>query len=248
MRRAAIVVALITLATTAQARGRTKPKARSKKRIAHALTSKRIEIREPIDGQSVGAPWEGRLRDATQMPEGEGYVLRRPWRAFGTRATVDFVTRVITDVREEFPDAHVLAIGDLSAEHGGPITEHHSHQSGRDADIGLIYRTQPEGFPQNFVRATEDNLDAAATFALVSAFADTARENGGAQVMFLDFEVQGMLVRWARAHGVDDDTLDRLFQYPHGRDSSEGLVHHEPNHDNHLHVRFRCPRGDSACR
>jgi murein endopeptidase len=154
---------------------------------------------------------------------------------------------VVTDIREQFPDAHVLAIGDLSAEHGGPISEHHSHQSGRDADIGLIYTSQPEGFPQSFVRATEGNLDEAATFALVSAFADTAREDGGVQVMFLDFEVQGMLCRWARAHGVDDDTLDRLFQYPHGRDSSEGLVHHEANHDNHLHVRFRCPRGDSAC-
>jgi murein endopeptidase len=151
-------------------------------------------------------------------------------------------------LRDQFPDVHVLAIGDLSAEHGGPITEHHSHQSGRDADLGLIYNEVPQGFPQNFVRATEDNLDAEATLALVRELADTAADNGGVQVMFLDFQVQGILYRWAKQHGVDEDTLDHLFQYPHGRGASEGLVRHEPNHDNHLHVRFKCPRGDSACR
>jgi murein endopeptidase len=248
MRSLAIAAGMLALCATADAR--TKHHAR----IAHAKERHREPVRErliihgPIEGQSVGAPWDGRLREPARLEEGEGYVLRRPWRAFGTRATVDFITRVISDVRDAYPDVHVLAIGDISAEHGGPITEHHSHQSGRDADIGLIYLEQPAGFPASFVRATEDNLDAEATFALVRAFAETADEDGGVQVMFLDYDVQAMLYRWAKAHDVDEDFLDRLFQYPHGRDSSDGLVHHEPNHDNHLHVRFKCPRGDSACR
>jgi len=246
MRSLVVALGLFALVTTADARVKHKP--RAKKRVAHVTAVKHVEIHGPISGQSVGAPWDGRLRDAARLPEGDGYVIRRPWRSFGTRATVDFIERAITEVREEFPDVHVLAIGDISAEHGGPITEHHSHQSGRDADIGLVYNEQPDGFPQNFVRATEDNLDAEATLALVRAFADTANEDGGAQVMFLDFEVQGILYRWAKEHGMDDDLLDRLFQYPHGRGSSEGLVRHEPNHDNHVHVRFKCPRGDTACR
>ena len=54
----------------------------------------------------------------------------------------------ILDIRARFPDVHVLAIGDLSQKHGGAITEHRSHQSGRDADIGLIYKEQPAGFPE----------------------------------------------------------------------------------------------------
>jgi len=205
-------------------------------------------VHGPVLGQSIGAPWDGYLRDAARLPDGDGYVIRRPWRAYGTRTTVDYVLRAITDVREQFPDAHVLAIGDLSAEHGGPITEHRSHQTGRDADLGLVYREKPDNFPHDFVTATEDNLDCAATFALITEFADTARADGGVQVMFLDFDVQGIIYRWAKDQGIDDDKLDRLFQYPHGRDSSEGLVRHVPNHDNHLHVRFRCPRADTACR
>jgi hypothetical protein len=175
-------------------------------------------------------------------------VIRRPWRRYGTRTTVDYVLKVITDVRDQFPDAHVLAIGDISAEHGGQITEHHSHQSGRDVDIGLIYKHKPAGYPASFIPATEDNLDCEATYALLAGFAATHGEPGGAQVIFLDYDLQRLLYDWAKEHDVDPDVLDRTFQYPHGRGSSAGLVHHEPNHDNHMHVRFKCPRGDSACR
>jgi murein endopeptidase len=246
MRGAAIVVAVFAFTATADAH--VKHKSHARKRTVREHKPQPIEIRGPITGQSVGAPWEGSLRDATQLPAGDGYVIRRPWRAFGTRTTVEYIERVLGEVRDEFPDAHELAIGDISAEHGGPVTEHHSHQSGRDADIGLIYNEKPAGFPANFIKATEDNLDCAATFELIAAFAETAKEDGGVQVMFLDYDVQGIVVRWAQDHGVDDDVLAHLFQYPHGRGTSDGLVRHEPNHDNHLHVRFQCPRGDSACR
>ena len=40
-------------------------------------------------------------------------------------------------VRARFPTVHTLAIGDLSVKQGGAITQHRSHQSGRDVDIGL---------------------------------------------------------------------------------------------------------------
>jgi murein endopeptidase len=66
--------------------------------------------------------------------------------------------------------------------------------------------------------------------------------------MFLDFKVQGLIYRWAKEHDVSDARLERIFQYPHGRGANDGLIRHEPNHDNHLHVRFKCPSGDTACR
>ena len=67
-------------------------------------------------------------------------------------------------------------------------------------------------------------------------------------MIFLDFDVQGILYHWAHDHGVSERRLERIFQYPHGRGSSEGIVRHEPNHDNHMHVRFKCPSDDTACR
>jgi murein endopeptidase len=241
------LVAITLLAVASPAGAETRHPA---KRAAHAAkkrhrVSHAFEPPPVVHGQSIGAPWSGQLHDPAELPAGDGYVIRRPWRAFGTRTTVDFVHHAILDIRERFPDAHVLAIGDLSQKVGGAITEHHSHQSGRDADIGLIYKEQPAGFPKNFVTATEANLDCAATFALLSDFAETSKLDGGAQVIFLDYEVQGMLYRWAKDAGVDDDKLERLFEYPHR--GASALVHHIPNHDNHMHVRFKCPAGDSSC-
>ena len=195
----------------------------------------------------VGAPWAGCLQHPTQLPPGDGYLIRRPARSFGTETTIEYIERAIGQTLEAFPDVHVLPIGDISAESGGRITEHHSHQSGRDIDVGLFYLDKPDDYPANFVHADEDNLDCAATFKLLESFLASASEDGGVQMIFLDFEVQGILYRWAQEHGVSERRLERIFQYPHGRDSSEGLVRHEPNHDNHMHVRFQCASDDTAC-
>jgi murein endopeptidase len=250
MRSFATLFALLALTASADARPRKKREARTqevKHTTKHAQHAVKHTVRGPIIGQSVGVPWNGELHAATALPEGEGYVIRHPSRRFGTQTTVDFVEQAIAETREAFPDAHVLAIGDISAEHGGAITQHHSHQSGRDIDVGLFYVDKPAGYPENFVRATADNLDFAATFKLLLSFADTASEEGGAQLIFLDYDVQGLLYHWALDHGYSDDRLDRLFQFPHGRGSSEGLVRHWANHDTHMHVRFKCPSGDEAC-
>ncbi|HMG55735.1 MAG TPA: penicillin-insensitive murein endopeptidase, partial [Kofleriaceae bacterium] len=169
------------------------------------------------------------------------------WRSFGTETTVELIERAIAETFEAFPDQHVLAIGDISAASGGSITQHHSHQSGRDIDVGLFYLEQPPGYPASFVHADEDNLDCAATFKLLERFLATADEDGGVQMVFLDFDVQGILYAWALDQGISERRLDRIFQYPHGRGAPDGIVRHEPNHDNHMHVRFRCPDDDTAC-
>lgn len=222
-----------------------------KKRAARISTIRErdhIETRELARGQSIGVPWAGRLQHPSQLPAGDGYYIRRPGRSFGTESTIEFVERAIGDTLEAYPDQHVLAIGDISAEAGGKITEHHSHQSGRDADIGLFYKEQPTAYPASFIHADEDNLDCAATFKLIESFLASASDDGGVQVIFLDFDVQGILYDWALEHGVSERRLERIFQYPHGRGSPEGMVRHEPNHDNHMHVRFKCPGDDTACR
>ncbi|HEX2687736.1 MAG TPA: penicillin-insensitive murein endopeptidase [Kofleriaceae bacterium] len=223
------------------------PKTRAA-RISVVREHDHLEPRDIARGQSIGAPWAGRLQHPAQLPPGDGYHIRRPARSFGTEPTIEFIERAIGNTLDAFPDAHVLAIGDLSAASGGQITEHRSHQSGRDVDIGLFYKEQPAGYPASFVHASEDNLDCAATFKLLESFLSTANEDGGVQMVFLDFEVQGILYHWAREHGVSERRLERIFQYPHGRGASGGLVHHEPNHDNHMHVRFQCPGDDTACR
>ena len=247
MRSVVLVAILLSFATAADAKGHKRSSKHAK--VNRSVATEQLPRREiPLyRGQSFGAPWSGHLANAARLRQGDRYVIRRPWRSYGTRTTVDIVHDVITDTLDMFPKAHVLAIGDFSAEHGGQITEHHSHQSGRDVDIGLFYKKNPAGYPTNFVSATADNLDCAATWKLVSAFAARADRDGGTQMMFLDFRLQGLLYKWAKAHGVSEERLERIFQFPHGRGASDGLVRHEPNHDNHLHVRFKCSARDTSC-
>jgi hypothetical protein len=230
------------------AKSETGPKTKTRAaRISTMRGHERIEPREIARGQSVGEPWAGRLQHPTELPAGDGYHIRRPARAFGTETTIELIERAIGETLEAFPDEHVLAIGDISAETGGTITQHRSHQSGRDVDIGLFYKAQPADYPASFIHADDDNLDCAATFKLLESFLATENDDGGVQMIFLDFDVQGILYSWARDHGFSERRLERIFQYPHGRGSSEGIVRHEPNHDNHMHVRFKCQSGDSAC-
>jgi hypothetical protein len=213
-----------------------RPKRRSKRDAALAVP------------QSYGAPWNGFLKNPVQLRLGEGAYIRRPYRAFGTRTTVDFTKQAIEETRELHPKTHVLAVGDLSAHFGGPVSDHRSHQSGRDVDLGLFYKKKPEGYPNAFIDGTEANLDTPAMWTLINKLTRTANKDGGVWAIFLDYNVQGVIYRWAKRHGVSVDRLERVFQYPHGQWANQGLVRHYRNHAHHLHVRFKCTKAETSCR
>jgi murein endopeptidase len=193
------------------------------------------------DAESVGAPWNGRLEHAAHLETGDGYEVRRPSRAYGAEHVVEHLRHAIAEVRALYPDVHTLAIGDLSAEHGGKISDHHSHQSGLDVDVGFYFTHVPAGYPAGFA-AADANLDLEATWALLAAFARTAALDDGVSMIFLDYGIQRRLYDWARKRGTPDDELEFLFQYPRGSDALAGLVRHWPEHANHLHVRFKPAR------
>lgn len=245
-----VVLGLVIATSTADARGRRK----TKKSVATATAVERGDLEKPIKkkprsrGQSIGAPWSGTLESSTKFRAPARTHVRRPHRAFATKTTVDHVRRAIRETLESFPKAHDLAIGDFSAPRGGRISEHNSHQNGRDVDIGLFYKKRPAGYPDAFVEADENTLHSAAMWSLISNLASTTDEDGGVKMMFLDFELQGVIYKWAKANGVSEKRLNRIFQYGYGRGASAGLIRHEPNHDNHLHVRFQCAAADIACR
>ncbi len=205
------------------------------------------EASKAVEGQSVGAPWDGRLAAPNRLKAGKGYVIRRSGRVYGTATTIELVRDALVGFREEFPKSHIVAVGDISAKSGGRITQHSSHQSGRDIDLGLIYKKKPAAFPTWFIKGTADNLDIGATWGLIRQFTRTRGKDGGVQVIFLDYKVQGIIYNWAKDHGVDQDQLDKTFQYPRGRSSPEGMLRHEPHHDDHIHVRFTCNAADRDC-
>ena len=229
---AVVVVALSLLSTAAFAGTKATPK-----RVAVTTSAKPSEVTKKRD-RSIGAPWSGRLQGPVRLKEGKRYHLRRPWRTYATRTTVDLVRQTIVDTLDDLPKAHVLAVGDLSQEAGGWISEHASHQSGRDIDIGLFYKNQPKEYPASFVRATAATLDAAATFRLISNFAKTRTDDGGVQFIFLDQQLQNVLLAWAEKAGVSDKRIANVI----------AVMRHIPHHADHIHVRFKCRERDSSCR
>jgi LysM repeat protein len=201
-----------------------------------------------LRGQSMGSPNSGSLLHATRLPQHPAYFIRRPERAFGAAHTVDQVRRVAIAIKRKFPRLHKLAVGDLSVKRGGKITMHSSHQSGRDVDLGFYFKKRPAGYPQEFVVATSSNIHFKATWEMITRLAQTAEERGGVEKMFLNYKTQRMLYKMAHKRGIPKQTLERIFQYPRGIGTHEGLIRHEPGHDEHIHVRFKCPKNDSGCR
>ena len=188
--------------------------------------------------ESRGQPWNGKLVNGEAMPRGEGYEVRRPQRSYGATHVVTHLQHAIAEVRALFPEVHTLAIGDLSQRGGGRIGDHHSHQSGLDVDVGFYFHRAPAGYPDTFVAANGD-LDLEATWALLTAFTRTADLDTGVQMIFLDYDVQERLYKFARQRGTPEADLDAIFQYPRGKDTLAGIVRHWPHHTDHLHVRFK---------
>lgn len=196
--------------------------------------------------QAVGRPQHGRLVNGEQMKDVPGAHFRRPLYTWGTNETVRALKAAIAEVRRKHKHAHDLVIGDLSRENGGFLAPHKSHQSGLDADIGFYFKNQPKEGPRVNLSAMSSALDHELTWTLITALAGPNEEASNVEYMFIGYGVQEKLYKWAQKQGVPQKKLDWLFQYPRGSRSMNGLIRHEPGHDNHIHIRFKCPRGD-AC-
>jgi LysM repeat protein/murein endopeptidase len=198
--------------------------------------------------KTVGSPQSGRLVDAEQLPAGPGYYRRRPGHAFGTNQTITALLEAIAAVRMAHRTIHDLAIGDISSKSGGRLRGHKSHQSGRDVDLGFYFRGQPAKGPQDFLSANSHELDYEANWSLIHALVGRDASDSRVEYIFVDYRVQKRLYEWAKKKKkASAAVLERIFQYPRGKYTLQGIIRHEPGHSDHYHVRFRCPRGNSSC-
>jgi penicillin-insensitive murein endopeptidase len=96
-------------------------------------------------GRSVGSPTEGHLVGGSHIDE-TPYMRISPAHAggdvrWGLEPLVNAIDRAARAVRRQFPDA-VATVGHLSRQGGGEIDRHHSHESGRDADVQFYIRSR----------------------------------------------------------------------------------------------------------
>ena len=192
-------------------------------------------------GDARGRPQEGTLRDGIPLPRMAGIHLRRPERAWGTERLVAMLLDAVAAVRMVHPDTGDIAVGDMSARDGGPLPGHHSHQNGLDADVA--YYTLDDVTERDFQDVTPADLDAARTWTFFEALLDS----GHVQFLFVDWDLQQPLYEYAREHAAPRwrtaAALKRVFQYPEASWIPTGIIRHEPNHLDHVHIRIKDPEG-----
>lgn len=207
------------------------------------------------DSTSSGLPWDGRLHHPVRLEASEvvhpvaAYVAGGNF--YGTSELVSLIKRAANAVAARWPGSK-LAIGELSAARGGKLDGHHSHHSGRDADLAF-YMLDEQGRASHFRRFVTFGseglavhvpqrlrFDDAKNWALVTEI--LRDREAQVQYMFVANAIRTRLLMEGRREGESDEFL---------RAAAAVLV--EPKegsrHANHFHVRIYCPRDDRpTCR
>ena len=201
---------------------------------------------------SVGYPNDGWQRRAKRLKPSR-YVKIKPGsqtKSYGHPALVLMLERSAKDLGKVAPGS-VLMVGDLSDANGGRLLGHHSHQSGRDADV-VFY-----ALDENGRRTILDHY--------VKFGADGKAVDGSGYV-FDDWRNWLLVQSWVRDKRaglshifISRPLRQRLITYASKQDGFKKYVPEvsallkqpedaEP-HDDHFHVRVSCPQDQSeVCR
>jgi len=190
--------------------------------------------------QSVGLPHDGGLVGGMPMPDGPGrHITALRWKTWATRSTVMELDGVLRRwARQKQPD---VLVSNLSARHGGPLSPHKTHQSGRDVDLGYLTKRDAD----EWHHVTPSTLDAEKTWKLLKLLVD----GGNVEVVFMDRSLQRALLDHALAHGtIERGRLAHWLEVAKGARRGGPIVKHVPGHSDHFHVRFACRTSEPECR
>ena len=183
---------------------------------------------------SVGQPHLGALLNPVPL-DASAYFTVRNQRNFGTPELIDVLEAAGREVHARHGESPKIHVGDLSYQHGGPIGQHVSHQSGRDADVSYYLKTGHD--PDRFKRATRLNLDAERTWTFIEALL----VSGHTKMIFSDREIIAALRKEAEAR--PNANLAQIRQWFDGEaDGGRPILRHLKGHANHIHLRVYAPQ------
>ena len=207
--------------------------------MSEAVLREAFEKRpQTLGSVSIGRPNFGQLMNGVQPKESPLYRLVDPSHAWGTQETVESLCHALSVVAQAYPGTPVVDIGHLSAKEGGPLQPHHSHQSGRDVDLGFYYLDNGTRW---YTRASRDTLDISRTWALIRTLVIDA----DIEMILLDRSLQELVESYASSVEKDPVWVAGLF---HGDGARFAIVRHSPGHTTHMHLRFFNPIAEQSAK
>jgi penicillin-insensitive murein endopeptidase len=191
----------------------------------------------------VGFYSAGCIAGAQQLPlQGRYWQVMRPSRDryWGHPELIAFIERVAHDVAAH-TDWPGILIGDMAQPRGGPLPAGHaSHQIGLDVDIWLkpmpkepYTSAQTESVPMvSVVAADNKQLDKNVWQAQDATLIKIAAEQPEVERIFVNPAIKKELCRTQTA--ADASWMPKVRPWY--------------GHDEHMHVRLKCPPGSSECR
>ncbi len=195
--------------------------------------------------QVIGAVDHGCLAGGEALPlAGPGYEVVRPERKryFGHPEMIDFLEALAR--RAQAAGLPLLYIGDIAQPQGGPMPDsaHHSHQTGLDADLWFTFgphysptaahQTAPD--PRSMLETGHAQIDPARFGRDQMTLLRFALSDPRVDRIYVDPAIKLALCRGkADANYFGTDWLRRLLPWP--------------KHDDHFHVRLRCPEDSPNC-
>jgi len=209
------------------------PKLAANQVFGRAMTPAEVETR------SIGFYSHGCLAGAKALPvDGESWRVMRLSRNrfWGHPAMIAFLERFSRQAKADGIWPGIL-VGDISQPRGGPmLTGHASHQIGLDADIWLT------PMPDGLTDADREQMSAVDMVESDGLSVDPAHWS----------EKQAGVIRAA----AEAPEVERIFINPaikkalcqrHAGEPWMSKVEPWWGHNYHMHIRIRCPAGDSAC-
>lgn len=218
------------------------PKHKTKTASAHHEKKK-----STTSSTSVGSPNEGKLVGGEKLQPSKclRIIGSNTW---GLPELTGLIERSCAKVQKNHEGTR-LTVGDLSRKGGGDIGGHHSHESGRDVDLGF-YLVDAKGNPKfapRFAVIDEEGrakgvpgarFDDAANWELVAALVNDSEAS--VLQLFVANPIRTRLLAYAAKIGASQKTRDRAAS-----------VMLQPKkalpHDNHFHVRIACPKSSKEC-
>ncbi len=167
-------------------------------------------------------------------------------RYYGNFASMEFLLKSSYWVNK-LKRGLTLDVGDISAQKGGPIGRHKSHKNGLDMDIGYFFNgIDNQYYGRSALSANKKNFDPKFDRALLWAYLKKMMSHYHDQVymIFVHPKIKQAMCAEATRLGElgksDADPVDPIVFNALRR------LYPEPGHDDHFHVRLRCPTWGSA--